>query len=58
MLVGALVLLVSAILDAALDEIPRPLYVGLFFVGYVFLSYGFFSAMSARRGGSTPRDRG
>ena len=58
MLVGAVVLLVSAILDAAAEDMPRWLYVGIFFVGYVFLAYGFFTALSVRRKGSSPRDRG
>ena len=58
MLVGAIVLLLSAILDAAADDMPRWLYFGIFFVGYVFLAYGFFTALSARKKGSTPRDRG
>ena len=58
MLVGALILLAVAILEAAADDVPRPLRVGMYFVGYVLLAYGFFSAMSARRGGSTPPDRG
>ena len=58
MLAGAFVLLGVSILDAALDDVPRWLYVGMFFSGYVLLSYGFFTAMNARRGGSTPRDRG
>lgn len=49
MLVGALILLVAAIADAALDDLPRPVYVVVFFVGYVFLAYGFFLAMNARR---------
>ncbi len=48
MLLGALILLAAAIADAA-AEIPRPLYVVVFFVGYVFLAYGFFLAMNARR---------
>ena len=58
MLIGAFVLLAAAILDTAAEDVPRWLRVGIFFVGYVFLSYGFFTALSARRGGSTPRDRG
>lgn len=53
MLVGAVVLLISAILDASVDGLPRPVYIGIFFVGYVFLAYGFFLALGARRGGPT-----
>ncbi|HEX2057067.1 MAG TPA: hypothetical protein VHI71_01750 [Actinomycetota bacterium] len=55
MLVGALILLVAAILDAAMDELPRPLYFVLFGVGYVFLAYGFFTALGARREGSNKK---
>lgn len=58
MFVGALILLGAAILDVVADDVPRPLRVGIFFVGYVLLAYGFFTALSARRGGPTPRDRG
>ncbi len=57
MLIGAVILLASAILDAAVEP-PRWLYVSIFFVGYVFLSYGFFLALGARKKGSTPRGRG
>lgn len=62
MLLGALILLGAAIADAALD-LPRAFYFAVFFVGYVFLSYGFFLAMNAKRDqankrGATPRDRG
>lgn len=57
MLVGAIVLLISAIVDATVD-LPRWLYYAIFFAGYVFLAYGFFTALSARRKGPTPRDRG
>jgi hypothetical protein len=49
MFVGALILLASAIADAALDDFPRAVYVPVFFVGYIFLAYGFFLAMNARR---------
>lgn len=55
MLAGAFVLLGAAILDAAVDGLPRWLYVVIFSVGYVLLAYGFFTAMSARREGSTKR---
>lgn len=48
MLVGALVLLAAAIGDAAIEDLPRAVYVIVFFTGYVFLSYGFFLAMSLR----------
>lgn len=48
MLAGALVLLGAAILDAAVDDLARPLYFVLFFAGYVLLAYGFFTAMGAR----------
>ncbi|MDQ3952744.1 MAG: hypothetical protein M3279_07265 [Actinomycetota bacterium] len=48
MLVGALILLGSAILDAAVDDLARPLYFVLFGAGYVFLAYGFFTALGAR----------
>ena len=58
MLVGALILLGAAILDTAAEDVPSWLRVGIFFVGYVFLAYGFFTALSARNRGSTPRDRG
>ena len=59
MLIGALILLGAAILDAALDDaLPRWLYAGVFFVGYVLLAYGFFTALSARNKGPTPRGRG
>jgi threonine/homoserine/homoserine lactone efflux protein len=57
MLIGALILLGAAVLGTV-DDAPRWLYAGLYFVGYVLLAYGFFTAMSARRGGPTPRDRG
>jgi hypothetical protein len=57
MLIGALILLVASILETS-DDVPRWLSVGLYFGGYVLLAYGFFTAMSARRGGSSPRDRG
>lgn len=49
MFAGALILLASAIADAALDDLPRAIYIPVFFVGYVFLAYGFFLAMNARR---------
>ena len=55
MLVGAFVLLISAILDASVKDVPRPIYTGIFFVGYVFLAYGFFLALGARRGGPTKK---
>lgn len=58
MLIGALILLGAAILDTAADEVPTWLRVGIFFVGYVFLAYGFFTALNARSGRATPRDRG
>ena len=48
MLVGAFIVLGAAILDAALDDLPRPLYFLLFGAGYVFLAYGFFTALGAR----------
>ncbi len=58
MLIGAFILLGAAILET-FEDVPRALKVGLFFVGYVFLAYGFFTAMNARKGGgTTPRDRG
>lgn len=57
MLVGAVILLGAAILGT-MDDVPRGLVVGIYFVGYVLLAYGFFSALSARRGGPTPRGRG
>lgn len=49
MLVGALILLAASIGDAAIEDLPRAIYVIVFFTGYIFLSYGFFLAMSARR---------
>jgi hypothetical protein len=52
MLVGALILLAASIADTAVDDFPRPIYVVAFFAGYVLLAYGFFLAMSARRGGT------
>jgi hypothetical protein len=58
MLIGALILLAGAILDTAVEDLPGWVRLTIFFVGYIFLSYGFFTALSARRGGSTPRDRG
>ena len=58
MLIGALILLGAAILDTAAEDLPGWVRVVVFFVGYVFLAYGFFSALSARRDGSTPRGRG
>lgn len=58
MLIGALILLAAAILDTAVEDLPGWARLTTFFVGYVFLSYGFFTALSARRSGSTPRDRG
>ena len=58
MLVGALILLGAAILDTVAEDLPGWVRVGIFFTGYVFLSYGFFTALNARRGGPTPRDRG
>ncbi|MDQ4024432.1 MAG: hypothetical protein M3217_02920 [Actinomycetota bacterium] len=48
MLVGAFVLLAASIADAAVDDLPRGVYVIVFFSGYIFLSYGFFLALSAR----------
>lgn len=57
MLIGAFVLLAAALLQTA-DDAPGWLMKGLYFVGYVLLAYGFFTAMNARRGGPTPRDRG
>lgn len=65
MLVGAFILLAAAVVDA-MGELPRPVYLVVFFVGYVFLAYGFFLAMNARREqanrekdrGVSPRDRG
>lgn len=57
MLVGALILLAAALLQTA-DDFPGWILRGLYFGGYVLLAYGFFTAMSARRGGPTPRDRG
>ena len=57
MLAGALILLAASILGT-MDGVPRWAAVGLYFGGYVLLAYGFFSALSARRGGPTPRDRG
>lgn len=59
MLIGAVVMLVASIVQAAADDFPAWVLTALFWGGYVFLSYGFFTALSARRrGGSTPRDRG
>lgn len=49
MLVGALILLAASIGEAAIEDLPRAIYVIVFFTGYIFLSYGFFLAMSARR---------
>lgn len=49
MFAGALILLAAAIADAALDDLPRAIYIPVFFVGYIFLAYGFFLAMNARR---------
>lgn len=57
MLAGAVILLAASILGT-IDDFPQWPAVGLYFGGYVLLAYGFFTAMSARRGGSTPRDRG
>ncbi|MDQ3915582.1 MAG: hypothetical protein M3323_09695 [Actinomycetota bacterium] len=48
MLIGAVLLLAASIADAAVDDLPRPVYVIAFFAGYIFLSYGFFLAMAAR----------
>lgn len=48
MMVGALILLAAAIFDASLDP-PRAIYYVTFFAGYIFLAYGFFLAMNARR---------
>ncbi|MFN2588165.1 MAG: hypothetical protein ABR613_08610 [Actinomycetota bacterium] len=48
MLVGALLLLAASIVDAAVKDLPRFVYVVAFFTGYVFLAYGFFLAMAAR----------
>ena len=56
MLIAALILLATAILDTV--DVPRWVVVVGFGAGYVLLAYGFFLAMSARREGSTPRDRG
>lgn len=57
MLIGAFVLLAAAILQTV-DGFPRWAVVAIYFPGYILLAYGFFTALSARRGGSTPRDRG
>lgn len=57
MLVGAVILLAASILQT-MDDLPQWVGVGLYFGGYVLLAYGFFSALSARKGGPTPRDRG
>lgn len=48
MLIGAVILLGGAILDASVDDLARPLYFVVFFTGYVFLAYGFFTALGAR----------
>ena len=48
MFAGALILLLAAIADAVVHDMPRPVYFVVFFVGYVFLAYGFFLAMNAR----------
>ncbi|HEV2754244.1 MAG TPA: hypothetical protein VG318_00510 [Actinomycetota bacterium] len=48
MLVGAILLLAASIAEAAVDDLPRWLYVIVFFTGYVFLSYGFFLALKER----------
>ena len=53
MLAGALILLAASIGDAAIEDLPRWVYVVVFFTGYIFLSYGFFLAMSARRSAQT-----
>ena len=58
MLIGALILLGAAILDTAAKDLPGWIGIVVFFVGYVFLAYGFFTALSARRDGPTPRGRG
>jgi hypothetical protein len=47
MMIGALILLAAAILDATV-ELARPVYVVIFFAGYIFLAYGFFTALGAR----------
>jgi hypothetical protein len=58
MLIGAVILLGVAILEAK-DALPHWALVAIYFTGYVFLAYGFFSALSARRkDGATPRGRG
>jgi hypothetical protein len=54
-MVGALILLASAILEAAVDGLPRAIYYVIFFAGYVFLAYGFFTAMNARKGGTNKK---
>ena len=56
MLAGAVILLVASIGDAAIEDLPRVLYVVMFFTGYVFLSYGFFLAMNARRDARDKKD--
>ena len=48
MMIGALILLAAAILDATV-ELARPVYVVIFFAGYIFLAWGFFTALGARR---------
>ena len=58
MLIGALILLGAAILETVADDPPRWLITGIFFAGYVLLAYGFFTALSARHKGPTPRGRG
>jgi hypothetical protein len=56
MLAGAVVLLLASIADAAIEDFPRVIYLIVFFTGYVFLSYGFFLAMSARRNPPAKKD--
>lgn len=57
MLIGAFVLLAAAILQTV-DGFPQWAVAVVYFPGYLLLAHGFFSALSARRGGPTPRDRG
>lgn len=55
MLLGAIVLLAVSIADAAVDQLPRPLFYAAFFTGYVLLAYGFFLALAARNQGGRKR---
>lgn len=57
MLAGAVILLAASILGT-MEDVPQWASTALYFGGYVLLAYGFFSALSARKGGPTPRDRG